>query len=576
MASLPPRSAPQQGERPQADQQPEEQTSTARTPSFEQNDSNTPPPPGSSTPSEPPLLNASSNDTSQPSTSPRQDQQQHHRQTPHRSPSPPQRRTIEDHKKCWICYADETEDTPLSSKWRSPCPCALTAHEACLLDWIADLQNTNARKRANASNEIRCPQCKSEIVVARPRSLFTDAITTIDRWAGRLVIPGFVTVFGGCLWSGCLMHGMNTIYLIFGPEDAASILGGNSSSGQRDMLSFVKHTWMINRLLAPFTAVSAGWNWQQAIGIPLIPVILVMSRTSLIDSIFPFLPILFFATQPKQRERLDFRHWPPSATLTLAVLPYLRQAYFEILGRLMGPPMRRWAKEMQPRGSEIVGEARPEAGRRPLAAVDDVEVVEEAGGVEVVVDIDIMGLVGGDHEHEDEDVWEDAPPDEDGGDENQGGNGNGNDNAPVPAQILPAPARGVGNQEQAAANAAAAPPEARPPAVGAPAHIQRVGRWATTTGHVADTIMGALFLPAISSAMGHLLSLILPRSWTHIPSRGRPTGLLQFQWGRSIVGGCLFVVLKDAAIIYARWRQMKTHRQRKVLDYDKKKKRVVR
>ncbi len=360
------------------------------------------------------------------------------------------------------------------------------------------------------------------------------------------------------------MHGMNTIYLIFGAEDAASILAGSrSEGGGSDVLRFVKDAWMASRFLTPFVAVTSDWTWQQAIGIPLIPVILVMSRTSMVDSIFPILPIIFFATQAEERERLDLRRWPPSAAMTLTLLPYLRGAYFEFLGRLMGPHMRRWAKEMQPRGGGDT-EPRPDGGRA-LAAVNDMEVVQEAGGVEVVLDVDIM--MGEDDE---DDGWEDAPQDELQEDGNRAAVNAAPNAGPAPegAPGAPDPAAAPGQDDPP-------PPVAAAPAGGAPAHIQRVGRWATTTGHVADTIMGALFFPAISSVMGNLLSLILPRSWTQ-QARGRPTGLLQFKWGRSIVGGCLFVVLKDAAIIYARWRQMQTHRQRRVLDYDRKKKRVVR
>ena len=90
------------------------------------------------------------------------------------SPSPLQRRDTNDLRKCWICFSDESEDTPMSSEWRSPCPCALTAHEACLLDWIADVEAPN-RARGRPS-KIECPQCKSEIIVARPKSYVIEAV----------------------------------------------------------------------------------------------------------------------------------------------------------------------------------------------------------------------------------------------------------------------------------------------------------------------------------------------------------------------------------------------------------------
>jgi hypothetical protein len=93
---------------------------------------------------------------------------------------------------------------------------------------------------------------------------------------------------------------------------------------------------------------------------------------------------------------------------------------------------------------------------------------------------------------------------------------------------------------------------------------------------IASTIMGALFFPAISSLMGDLLKYTLPRRWVTKPflsispriMKTLPaTGLLQEKWGRSIVGGCLFVVLKDALILYVKWKRARDHGKRRILDY---------
>jgi hypothetical protein len=93
-------------------------------------------------------------------------------------------------------------------------------------------------------------------------------------------------------------------------------------------------------------------------------------------------------------------------------------------------------------------------------------------------------------------------------------------------------------------------------------------------GNLADTVLGALVFPAISASMGGLLKYVLPKSWTtpsSVLERSRP-GLLQTRWGRSVVGGCMFVLLKDALVLYCRWKLAQTHRRRKVLNYDKSKK----
>lgn len=58
--------------------------------------------------------------------------------------------------------------------------------------------------------------------------------------------------------------------------------------------------------------------------------------------------------------------------------------------------------------------------------------------------------------------------------------------------------------------------------------------------------------------------------------KGRPTGFLQTRWGRSLVGGCLFVGMKDAVMLYVRWKMAQNHRRRKVLDHDEKKRTTAR
>lgn len=93
-----------------------------------------------------------------------------------------------DPRKCWICFADETEDTPTSSEWRSPCPCSLTAHESCLLDFVADLEAPQNRK-STGPPKIECPQCKAKITIARPRSLVVEGVQAVQRATARFILP---------------------------------------------------------------------------------------------------------------------------------------------------------------------------------------------------------------------------------------------------------------------------------------------------------------------------------------------------------------------------------------------------
>jgi len=80
-----------------------------------------------------------------------------------------------------------------------------------------------------------------------------------------------------------------------------------------------------------------------------------------------------------------------------------------------------------------------------------------------------------------------------------------------------------------------------------------------------------LLFPAISYSMGELVRKVVPASWALPPSSRRPaTGLLQFRWGRSLVGACLFFVLRDAFALFYKYRRVQVKLGRKVLNVEKK------
>jgi hypothetical protein len=400
-------------------------------------------------------------------------------------------------RKCWICFADETEDTPTSSAWRSPCPCALTAHESCLLDWVADLEAPKSQRRTGSPPKIQCPQCKKDIIIARPRSLVVSSVNTAERVASRLVLPGLFGTLAGSLVAGTYVHGFTSVYLIFGGEDFKRLMGVGSPHG-----------------------VSTRWVF----GLPMIPLVLVLARTTIADSILPVLPILFFVTSDSHGAQVDL--WPPSAAMTVAMLPYLRGLYNELYRRLFAEREQRWMKQVLPRAGDNAEETVQNHEHVLHENPGGAAVLDEANGnieFELNLQVEIIGDEANDMEQP--------------GPEQAMQRGGDLGNANVAPNLAPAP--------------------------------RANNNFIVSTNRIADTVIGALCFPAIASVMGLLLRGSLPERWVIYTDGPRKPGLLQTRWGRSILGGCLFVVMKDTLLLYSKYRVAQDHRKRTVLDFDR-------
>ncbi|KAK5133405.1 hypothetical protein LTR08_007744 [Meristemomyces frigidus] len=472
-------------------------------------------------------------------------------------------------KKCWICFSDATEDTPETSPWRDPCPCALVAHEECLLDWIADMESPkNSRNRPIGGPKIECPQCKSEIKLARPRNYVVDAVRGLERISAKAVTPGAVMVLSGLLYNSSIAWGIHSIYSIFGEDDGFRILRPILLNAIRPPVD--SYTGDLRQ--AAQTAVGVLLDhlvhWRLYLGLPLIAPVVILSRTKLADAVLPILPIIFFATQQHSPDDgLDFAHWPPSASLSFAVLPYIRSAYNLYYERVWAAKEKQWLKQIQPRNGQGQNDANNADGVADLGHLDQAA-ADDDNIFEVRID-------GG--------LWDDW--DEDPGQPQPDAQNNRAAPPPMPQR-----------QPQAGAEQAQPPPniaddrqQPQPNAVPPPAqNIQQPDRRLSfSPTAIAETVLGALLFPTLAGLSGDLLKLLLPLAWTtssaavslapsalafwrpglRVPARG----LLQEKWARSLVGGCLFVVAKDAVMLYVRWKIARMHRGRKVLDYDRRK-----
>jgi hypothetical protein len=406
-------------------------------------------------------------------------------------------------KKCWICMSDTSEDDQTNPPiWRSPCKCSLTAHEDCLLDWVANLEDPKSIRRKGPP-QILCPQCKSEIKIARPKSYVVDAYRTVDRTLAKLVLPAVGLSFLGSIYTGLWIHGFTSVYLVFGEEEAERIFELTS----RHYGSIVTYS--------------------------LIPINLMFSRTNYADFVLPTGTLFLLSTQISEKFEIDMTVWPPLPSTVFACLPAVRTVYNWAYHQAFCDLNKKWLSEVQPRNQEPVDGQ--EQNVADAANAEEAEAEGVQGGLVIELAVDLNGDGGDDDGDENEGEAGDRPAGANG--QNAGQNGNG--------------------------------------------HVHRLlgdrgDMIVEGTSTIGQTIFGALAFPAVAAGMGSLLKLALPSAWLSSANtmNGRP-GLLRTKWGRSVVGGALFVVLKDALVIYCRWRLAQSHRQRRIMDYDKQTKKYT-
>ena len=432
--------------------------------------------------------------------------------TPQAQPS-----SSQEPRKCWICFSDETEDTANSSEWISPCPCALQAHQTCLLDWIADLESPKRKK----AKKIQCPQCKSDIRVLQPHSFSIELTRAIQRVTGKLVWPAAATAVGTMVSAGLFIHGAHTVSVLLG--------------------RYEYQQFMFPR--------NGPLPLRRALGVTLIPILLIISRTSVGDSILPFLPFLYFTGSKMSQRSLAM---PGRPDLWICSLPALRSFYFAIYRKWALPREKAWLKEIQPRAGDNTeengaqGNVEEEGGGDGEAFDLDLEL-----GVQIEVDaIDEDGIGHHHHLHHHHHVQDHDLPQ-------------------AQEAVNPAPADANndrnGNPNQAQPQQAPRP-QARPQRQGRPI----IQNFVFAIPDLVRLSLGALALPFVSYYMGQILKATLPKTWIAPPNywnRGSQ-GIMQSQTGRTVVGGCLFIVLKDSLFLYSTYSMAQNHKKRQVLNYN--------
>ncbi|KAF9430259.1 hypothetical protein BGZ94_007711 [Podila epigama] len=331
--------------------------------------------------------------------------------------------TYQEPNRCYICFGTD-EDS--EGRWVKPCQCTLVSHEDCLLDWIDKNRQQFARK------QVRCSVCNTTYRLAEPSSLLLNIYSSFD----SLVHAGIPYLsFLGMTCSVLITsttYGAYAVLTVCGTEEGERLLGSPKP-----------------------------WGWRVWTGLPLIPVILIFSRTKVMDSFMPLIPLLIVGNDQLQVT------FPPSPALTLSVMPWIRMAYNSLWSEMVGRLETRWRNQQM--SSVGVGRLGMNAS---LDAADREPVSTRMGGFE----------------------GEDAPNEDD---------------------------------------------------------ISFFDR-----KDLGRTIVGALLMPALSSICGSFLGQFAFVR-TRIPDN----------FHRNILGGCLFVVVKDLAGLFGAYQELKRRRVRRIREY---------
>ncbi|KAG1456378.1 hypothetical protein G6F56_006844 [Rhizopus delemar] len=143
---------------------------------------------------------------------------------------------------------------------------------------------------------VRCPQCSASYHLAQRNSITLALFTLIDSLV-RTTAP-YVTVLGlGCsVLITCTTFGAYTVMIMFGHKEGERLIGNPN-----------------------------GWTWKTWIGLPLIPVMLISTKTRWGNFILPFAAASFLRATHHQPQ-IDWFQWSPVA-LTYGVIPWFCVLY---------------------------------------------------------------------------------------------------------------------------------------------------------------------------------------------------------------------------------------------------------
>ncbi|KAI8137798.1 hypothetical protein BJV82DRAFT_634075 [Fennellomyces sp. T-0311] len=239
----------------------------------------------------PPASREASSSSFRNSTAQRSEGQQQQRRSQLSSAQQQQRpqQQSDEERRCWICFG---EDADSEGNWVKPCKCSLVSHEQCLLDWITENQKGSPMKK------VHCPQCNTPYFLSEHRSLPLALLGLVDSLV-HTAAP-YLTFLG----LGCSMlitsttYGAYTVLTLFGAREGERLIG------------------------AP-----VNWTWRTWLGLPSIPATLILSRSRWADGVLPFAAMLLLRATSVHPNAPVQISWPPSPTVTVGALPWVRLLY---------------------------------------------------------------------------------------------------------------------------------------------------------------------------------------------------------------------------------------------------------
>lgn len=100
---------------------------------------------------------------------------------------------------------------------------------------------------------------------------------------------------------------------------------------------------------------------------------------------------------------------------------------------------------------------------------------------------------------------------------------------------------------------------------------ERNGGPSTTLTDLVNGVVTAITFPLVCWGAGEILRHTLPDNWIMRTHPRAATGLLQEQWGRSLVGGMVFIVARDAVNLYTKHRRVEVRKHRRVRNVPRRK-----